>query len=115
MTKPTAHCSALTSASSLSLHNCREEALVKALQCAVGFVIAQLTAVHFQQMTCCPERLTDTGETSARNFFGDCQGGQTMRMSRILTGLVEFALQILLGDVHVPQGHTDILVSEQFH
>jgi hypothetical protein len=31
-----------------------------------------------------------------------------MRMGCILTGLLEFALQILLGDFHIPQGHVDV-------
>ena len=38
-----------------------------------------------------------------------------MRLGCILTGLMEFTLQILLGDFHIPQGHTDVLVAEQFH
>jgi hypothetical protein len=38
-----------------------------------------------------------------------------MRMGCILTRLMEFALQILLGDFHLPQGHADILVPEQLH
>jgi len=35
-----------------------------------------------------------------------------MPMSGILTGLMEFVLQILLGDLHISQGHADVLVSE---
>jgi len=52
-------------------------------------------------MTCCPQGLTDAGETGARDIFGE--RGQTMRMGCILTGLMEFALQILLGDLHIEQ------------
>jgi hypothetical protein len=84
------------------------EAFVEALQLTAGFLIAQLTAVHFQKMACGLECLTDTGETSAGDFFGECERGQTMRMGCILTGLLEFALQILLGDFHIPQGHVDV-------
>jgi hypothetical protein len=36
-----------------------------------------------------------------------------MQMSDILTGLVEFALQILLGDQQVAQSHPNVLVTEQ--
>ena len=52
------------------------------------------------------------GETGAWHVFGECERGQTMRMSCILTGLVEFALQVLLSDFHVEQGHADIFVPE---
>ena len=80
-----------------------------------GFLIAQLTAVHFQKMTCCLQCLTNAGEASARHVFGECERRHTMRMGCILTGLMEFALQILLRDFHIAQGHTDVLVAEQFH
>jgi hypothetical protein len=49
-------------------------------------------------MACCSQRVTNAGETSARDFFGECERGQTMQMGDILTGLMEFVLQILLGD-----------------
>ena len=38
-----------------------------------------------------------------------------MRLGHILAGLVEFALQVLLGDLHIPQGHADVFVTEQLH
>ena len=38
-----------------------------------------------------------------------------MALSRILAGLVVFALQILLSDLHIAQGHADIFVAEQAH
>ena len=38
-----------------------------------------------------------------------------MRMGSVLAGLMEFALQILLGDLHVPQAHVDAFVPEQLH
>jgi hypothetical protein len=38
-----------------------------------------------------------------------------MRMGGILAGLMKFALQILLGDFRVSQGHMDIFVPEQLH
>ena len=30
-------------------------------------------------------------------------------------GLVEFALQVLLGDLHIAQGHGDVFVAQQLH
>jgi len=89
-----------------------EEALAEASQSTADFLIAQLTAIHFQKMTCGLQCLTDAGETGAWHVFGECERGQTMRMSCILTGLVEFALQVLLSDFHVAQGHADIFVPE---
>jgi hypothetical protein len=38
-----------------------------------------------------------------------------MRLSCLLAGLVEFALQVLLGDLHIAQGHADVFVAEQLH
>jgi hypothetical protein len=38
-----------------------------------------------------------------------------MGMGCIVTGLMEFALQVLLGDEHISQGHADVFVPEQFH
>jgi len=37
-----------------------------------------------------------------------------MRMRCILAGLVELALQVLLGDLHIQQGHADVFMAEQF-
>ncbi len=36
-------------------------------------------------------------------------------MGSILASLVEFALQVLLGDLHIPQGPVDVFVAEQLH
>ena len=63
-------------------------------------------------MTCCLQRLKDRGETGAGDIFGEHERGQTMRMGDILASLVEFALQVLLSDQHIPQGHADVFVAE---
>ena len=47
--------------------------------------------------------------------LGSSKRGQTMRMGDILAGLMEFALQILLSDLHISQGHADVFVAEQLH
>jgi hypothetical protein len=36
-------------------------------------------------------------------------------MGRILSRLMEFALQVLLGNLHIRQGHADVFMSEQLH
>jgi len=66
-------------------------------------------------MACRRQRLTDAGEIGAGDVFGERERGQTMRMGRILVGLVEFALQILLRDFRIAQGHADVFVAEQPH
>jgi hypothetical protein len=38
-----------------------------------------------------------------------------MRSSRLLAGLAEFALHVLLRDLHIPQSHANIFVAEQLH
>ena len=66
-------------------------------------------------MTCCHQRLTDRGKTHAGDVFGERKHGQTMRMDGILAGLMEFALQILLSDLHISQSHANVFVAEQLH
>jgi hypothetical protein len=85
------------------------------VQSTTGFVVAQLTAIHFQKVTSCLQHLRDAMEDSARGFFGESKRGQTMGIGCIPTGLVEFALQILLSDGDVAQGHADIFMAEQPH
>lgn len=72
--------------------------------------------MHLEKMTYCSQRLTNAGETIAGDFFdGEYGRGQTMRMSDILPGLIEFALHILLSHFQVAQGHPDVPVPEQLH
>ena len=52
-------------------------------------------------MTCCLQCLKDSGETGARDVFGEHKCGQPMRVRGILAGLVEFALQVQLSDLHI--------------
>jgi hypothetical protein len=67
-----------------------EEAFVEAVQMAANFLIAELTAVHFQKMTCGLQCLTDAREASSGDVFGERERGHTMEMGRIVTGLMEF-------------------------
>ena len=92
-----------------------EDAVVEAVQLAASFLIAELTAVHFQKMTGGLQCLTDAGEASNGDVFGKRERGHTMELGCILTCLMEFALQILLSDEHIAQGHADVFVPEQFH
>ena len=99
----------------LQLGSDSAETLVEALQCTTAFLIAQLTAIHFQKMTCCLQCLKDSGGTGARDVFGERKRGQPMRVRSILAGLVEFALQVQLSDLQIPQGHADVFVAKQLH
>ena len=47
-------------------------------------------------MACHRQRLTDAGNVSVLDTFGQGERGQLMGMNGILSGLVEFTLQILL-------------------
>jgi len=38
-----------------------------------------------------------------------------MRLGCVLTGLMELALQVGLGDLQIPKGHTNIFVTHQLH
>ena len=89
--------------------------MVEALQSAADFLIVELTTMHLEKTTCCLQCLTDAGETSAEDFLREWGRGQAMRMGGILTGLMEFALQILQGDCRVAESHTDIVMPEQLH
>jgi len=92
-----------------------EEAFVEAVQMAASFLIAELTAVHFQKVTGGFQCMTDAREASSGDVLGERERGHTMEMGCVLAGLMEFALQILLGDEHVAQGHADVCVPEQLH
>ena len=80
-----------------------------------GFFIAELAAIHLQEMACSRQRLADSGKVGVVGGWGNAERGQAMRLSRVLADLVEFALQVLLCDLHIPQGHADVFVAEQLH
>src|SRR5580692_8389963 len=66
-------------------------------------------------MACRVQCLTDSGEIDAGDVWRERKCGQTMRMGGILAGLMEFALQILLSDLHISQSHANVFVAEQLH
>jgi hypothetical protein len=47
-----------------------EESSVQALQLALGFLIAELTVIHLQEMAWGRQRLTDAGKIGALDAFG---------------------------------------------
>lgn len=88
---------------------------VQALKPALGFLIGPLATIHLQEMVGCCQCLTDARKIGAEAVLGQWLCGQTMRMRCILAGLVEFSLQVLLGDRTVPQGHPNVFMPEQLH
>ena len=74
-----------------------------------------MTPIHFQEMASGCQILVDSQRVSMSNDAGKREGRQTMGSRRFLAGFVEFALQVLLGDLHVAQGHPQGRVAEQLH
>jgi len=85
------------------------------LQPALNLRVGGLTAIHFQEMASGCESLVDSQRVSMSDDAGKREGRQTMGSRRFLAGLVEFALQVLLGDLHIAQGHPQGRVAEQLH
>ena len=82
---------------------------------AAGFLIAELAAIHLQEVAGGDQGLADAGEIGAEGGAGNREDGQGMRVGGMLAGCVELALQVLLGDLDVAHGHADIVVSQQLH
>jgi hypothetical protein len=94
-----------------------EEALVKAPQLAADALISKLTAEHFQQVPYCCEGAADTGEIGDREQgdVGQCEFRHEVPLRGVLASEVKFALQVLLSDFEIEQGHVDIFVSQELH
>ena len=86
------------------------------MQLAAGFVIAELAAIHVQEMTCGTKGTLDTGEIRGeREGVGEREFGDEVVLGSGLAGAVKFTLQVLLGDLDVAQGHANIFVAQQEH
>jgi hypothetical protein len=66
-------------------------------------------------MACRRQCLRDAGRIGGGNGGGKREGGQAVRLGCILANLVEFALQVLLRDLHLSQGQANVFVAEQLH
>jgi hypothetical protein len=89
-----------------------EQSPIEALKLAPDFLIAELAAAHLQEMAGGGEGLPDSGKIGGGGGVGNGEGRRAMRLSRILAGSVELALQVLLRDLDIAQGHADILVPQ---
>jgi len=65
----------------LQLGSNSEEALVEAPQSTADFLIAQLTAIHFQKMTCGLQCLTDAGRPALGMSLGSASVGRRLEAS----------------------------------
>ena len=91
-----------------------EQSFIEALKLAADFFIVTLAPVHFQEVARSRQGLADSGKAEI-GVVGNGECRRAMRLDGILTGGVELALQVLLGDLHVPQCHADIVVPQQPH
>src|SRR5258708_39721079 len=60
------------------------------------------------------QRLMDSGETGRRRG-GPCPVRHTMWLQCITARVVELAVQVYLWDLHITQGHANVLVTKHLH
>ncbi|MEK7750275.1 MAG: hypothetical protein AAB654_00060 [Acidobacteriota bacterium] len=65
----------------------REESLVEALELAAGFLIAKLTAEHFQKMAGRSKGLAYSGNVRAGGRIGDCDRWKTAGLRSLASKL----------------------------
>jgi len=69
--------------------------------------------VHLQKVAGGRQCLLDCGKAGGAGVLGKRKRGQAV--GRVLACAMELALQILLGDLEVAQGHADVFVPQQLH
>ena len=92
-----------------------KESLVKALQPAPGPVVGELAPVHLQEVASGCQSLADSLGIRGGGEASNSHRGNLVNLGHMLTRQVELALQIGLDDLHIPQGHADVVVAEQLH
>ena len=88
-----------------------EEAPIEPLEFAAGFLVGEAAPVHLQQMACSRQCSTDSQRVGDEGVLGGWKRRQTVALCRILAGQVELALQVLLGDLEIAQGHPDLFMA----
>jgi len=81
----------------------------------LDFWISESPPVYFQEMSGCGDRLADPGWIGTGGAIGNREDGYEVRMCGMLARSMKLALQVLLGDMHVAQGHADVFVAQQPH
>jgi hypothetical protein len=70
----------------------REQSAIQSLDCAFAFLIAYLTAIHFQEMTRSLQRLMYAWKIGSGDILWKGKHGHSMWLGRVVAGLVIFAL-----------------------
>jgi hypothetical protein len=89
-----------------------EQSAVQSLEGAFAFLVAYLTAIHFQEVTRSLQRLMYAWKIGSVDVLWKGEHGHSMWLCRVVVGLVIFALQVLLGDLNIAQSHANIFVTE---
>src|ERR1039458_54199 len=93
-------------------------ALREVSEFAAGLVIVQLTAKQLQKMLGSGDGVVNGGDVGL-NGGGGCGEREfrdgVERGGGVEAPSVELALPVLLCDLHIAQGHTDIVVTQQLH
>jgi len=95
----------------------REKALGESPEFAASAGILYFQTEQLEEMTNSGQGVANDWEIHALRHGGlrEREFGNGMERRSALTGAVKFALQILLRDVEIPEGHADIFVSQQLH
>ena len=94
-----------------------EQALNKSSEFATSLVIFRLETKHLEKMTGGGDGVANGGQIGAQRGcgWGERKLGYEVQLRRVQAGAVKFALQVLLSDLYITQGHADVFVSQQLH
>lgn len=90
----------------------RQQPPIEATESAAGFLVSELAPKHLEKVACGGQGCAYAGQTSGGGGVGNGEHGHAMRLCGTAAGSVELAVQIVLRDLDVTQGHADIFVSE---
>ena len=87
------------------------------MQLALNRLVGELAAIHFQEIAGSREGSADAGKIRAVRWgvIGEREFWNRVALGRVLASEVKLALKILLSHFDVPQGHPDVLVTQQLH
>jgi hypothetical protein len=94
-----------------------EKALGESMEFVASPGLLQLQTKQLEEMTNGGDRVANDGEVDLLRRAGlwERKSRNEMERSGFLPSAVKFALQILLRDLDIVQGHADIFVSQQLH
>lgn len=94
-----------------------EQSLGESSKLTASCVVFELKAKHLYQVTGGGDGIVNSGGVGAKwgSSWGKKRVGKGVEMEAVLASEVKFALQVLLGNLEVPQGHGDVFVPQQLH